>query len=364
MSALARFDRWVASGPFTVVDLARFRIIFGVASVLTLFDFTWFSHFPPSMYLPPPGPFQILLGFPSEPASIAMEVIIAIAFMSLAVGYRTVAAGWVATTLMLIGFGFTYSLGKIDHTILFALAPAVLGYTGWGGALSLDARRGRSGTFRQWPLRILAVMIGVGFFTAGFAKLRAGWLSFETQAARREFLNFFVDGNDGGILPWLAELQPVVLWEVADWATVLLELTLIVWVLWWRAFRIALALTTVFHLSVLVLLTISFGFNVLVYGAFVEWRRVPLPRLPRAVAVTRSRWFPLIIPAVAIPVWALSHAIPHTAQQSGPIVVIGAGIAGGYLIAQLIALARLVRGRGRDRTQRAATSSAATSSAI
>lgn len=356
-----RFDRWVASGPFTVIDLARFRIVFGVGALLTLFDFSWFSGLPSTMYLPPPGPFMLFAGFPPAPIAITLEILVALAFMSIAIGYRTVAAGWIATVLMIIGFGFTYSLGKIDHPILFALAPAVLGHTGWGGALSLDAARGRAAPFRQWPLRLLALMIGIGFATAGFAKLRGGWLSFETQAVRREFLNFFADGNTGGILPWLASQPPSPLWEIADWATVLLELGLIVTVVSWRAFRIGIAFVTLFHLGVYVLLTISFGFNVLVYGAFVEWRRVPLPPTPRLAALGRRRWAPLIIPAVAIPVWAVSHAIPHTAQQSGPIILVGSGIAAGYLIAQLIDLARLAR---RRRAQREATSSAATSSAI
>lgn len=361
MTLVERFDQWVTSGPFTVTDLARFRIVFGAVGLATLFDFSWFSHFPSTMYLPPPGPFQLLSGFPPEPIAVGIEILIALAFASIAFGYRTVAAGWVATVLMVIGFGFTYSLGKIDHPILFALAPAVLGHTGWGGALSLDRLRGRSMPFRHWPLRLLAMMIGIGFFTAGLAKLRGGWLSVETQAARREFLNFYVDGNTGGILPWLAELQPAVLWEVADWATVLLELTLVGWVLWWRAFRVAIALITLFHLSVYVLLTISFGFNVLVYGAFVEWRRVPLHAPAWMGAIARRRWFPALIPVVAIPAWGLSHAFPQTAQQSGFVVIIGSGVAAGYLIAQVLALGRYVRAR---RRQRAATSSAATSSAI
>lgn len=359
MDIIDRFDRWVVSGPFTVVDLARFRIIFAVGALLTLFDFTWFTHFPPTMFQPPPGPFRLLSGFPPEAVAIGLEIAIAIAFASIGFGYRTVLAGWTATVLMIIGFGFTYSLGKIDHPILFALAPAVLGHTGWGGAISVDRMLGRVTPFRQWPLRLLAFMIGIGFFTAGFAKLRAGWLSWDTQAARREFLNFYVDGNDGGLLPWLASIPPGILWEVADVATVVLELTLVVWVLWWRVFRIGLALITLFHLSVLVLLTISFGFNVLVYGAFVEWRRVPTPVHVSGGRFVR-RWYPLLIPIAALPVWMISHAIPHTAQQSGYIVVVGAGVAAGYLITQVASLmTRLRKSRQRD-----ATSSAATSSAI
>ena len=49
MNLLARFDTWVVSGPFTATDLGRFRILFGIGALLTLFDFTWFTHFPSSL---------------------------------------------------------------------------------------------------------------------------------------------------------------------------------------------------------------------------------------------------------------------------------------------------------------------------
>ncbi|MGX5680890.1 HTTM domain-containing protein [Schumannella luteola] len=339
MSALERFDRWAAAGPFTATDLARFRILFSVGSLLTLFDFTWFSHFPPSMFLPPPGPFQLFAGFPPEPVAIAMEIGVALSFACLAFGYRTTVAGWAASILMVIGFGFTYSLGKIDHPILFAIAPALLGFTGWGSELSVDRMLGRTTTVRVWPLRLLALVIGIAFFTAGLAKLRSGWLSPATQAVRREFLNFYTSGNNGGVLPWLVTIDAPWAWELLDWLVVALELGIIVCVVSWTSFRIAIALATLFHLGVLVLLTISFGFNVLVYGAFVEWRRVPV-RAPAWVARTVRTWYPVLIPAAALPVWAISHAIPHTAQQSGWIVVLGSGIAAGYLIALVVARVR------------------------
>lgn len=345
MTRLQRFDRWVSAGPFTARDLARFRILFSVGSLLTLFDFSWFSHFPSAMFLPPPGPFQLFAGFPPEPVAIALEIGVALAFASLALGYRTMAAGWAASILMIIGFGFTYSLGKIDHPILFAIAPALLGFTGWGTELSVDRMLGRTAPVRLWPLRLLALLIGIGFFTAGLAKLRAGWLSPATQAVRREFLNAYTSGNDGGVLPWLVTIHAPAAWEVLDWAVVVLELSVILCALSWATFRVAIALATLFHLGVLVLLTISFGFNVLVYGAFVEWRRVPV-RAPAWIGRAVRRWYPVIIPAIALPVWAISHAIPHTAQQSGWIVTLGGGIAAGYLIALVVTGAR----RGRRRT--------------
>lgn len=334
--ALARFDEWASSGPFTATDLGRFRIIFGVGALLTLFDFSWFGSLPASLYLPPPGPFMLFSGFPPTPVAVAIEIGIALAFASLTFGYRTMLAGWTASILMILGFGFTYSLGKIDHPILFAIAPAILGFTGWGAELSVDRMLGRSHQLRIWPLRLLALIIGIAFFTAGFAKLRAGWLSPSTQATRREFLNFYTSGNDGGILPWLAHLDAAVLWELLDWAVVILELGVVVCVASWAWFRVALALATIFHFGVLVLLTISFGFNVLVYGAYVQWSKVPV-RAPSWVGAVVRRWYPLLIPLVALPVWAVSHAIPHTAQQSGYIIIIGGGIASGYLIALVVA---------------------------
>lgn len=331
MRLAAWFDSWVNRGPFTAVDLARFRIVFGIGALLTLFDFSWFTHFPASMYIPPPGPFQLLPGFPPLAVGLAIEIGIALSFASLAFGYRTRFSGWSASILMVLGFGFTYSLGKIDHPILFAIAPAVLSFTGWGDELSIDKLRGRTRGIQQWPLRLLAFMIGIAFFTAGFAKLRANWLSPETQAARRQFLSSYVDGNSGGILPWVVDLDVPILWELLDWATVIMELGLVVCVLSWTAFRIGIALATIFHFGVFFLLSISFGFNVLVYGAFVEWSRVPV-RAPAALVRFFRRWYPLLIPLIALAMWAWTHFYPQTAEQSGWLTVLGGGVASAYLI--------------------------------
>lgn len=345
MTLLARFDSWANSGPFTSLDLARFRIIFAIGALLTLFDFTWWGGFPASMYLPPPGPFQLLPGFPPAPVAYAIEIGVALAFACLAFGYRTRLACWVATVLMILGFGFTYSLGKIDHPILFAIAPAVLSFSGWGNELSVDRARGRKPAgLSPWVLRLLALLIGLAFLTAAIAKVRAGWLSPETQAVRREVLTAYVDGNGGGIIPWLVGFDAPALWEALDWATVIFEAGIIVCVLSWRAFRVAIAVATLFHLGVYVLLTISFGFNVLVYGAFVQWSRVPLPRLPRLGALV-TRWYGVLIPLVTVISWGLAHGHPQTAKQSGFIIIIGAGVAVGYLIALVVGTARAATGR-------------------
>jgi len=326
------FDSWVQSGPFTQGDAARFRIIFSVGALLTLFDFSWWGGFPTSMYFPPPGPFQLLPGLPPAWVGAAIEIAVALSFACLAFGYRTRLVSWSATLLMLLGFGLTYSFGKIDHPILFVIAPAVLSFTGWGGALSVDSARGlRSSGFQQWPLRLFAVLIGLGFFTAGFAKLRAGWLSPDTQASRREFLTAYVEGNRGGILPSFVTVDAPVIWEIVDWLTVALELGLVLCALSWTAFRVGIALTTLFHLSVMIMLTISFGFNVLAYGAFVQWSRVPLSAPAWTVRFV-TRWWPALIPIIGLGLALLSHTIPHTAHQSGYFIFVGAGVGVGYLI--------------------------------
>lgn len=346
---LAAFDAWARRGPFTLRDLAISRIIFASGSLLTLFDLSWWANYPSSMFLPPVGPFSLLPGFPPAGAAFAIEIGVAICLAALAWGFHTRVASWGATILMLLGFGFSYSFGKIDHPILFIIAPAVLSFTGWGDDLSIDGLRGRRPVgFRQWPLRLFALMIGLSFFTAGFAKLRAGWLSPETQAARREFLTAYVDGNNGGILESLVGVMSPTVWEVLDWATVALELGLVVCVISWTSFRVGLALITLFHLGVVVLLAISFGFNVLCYGAFIQWRQVRLRVAPRLVAFA-LRGYPVLILAVGLGLWFLSHSFPHTAAQSDFIVVAGAGIAAGYLAVSVVRAIRSVRRRDRQR---------------
>lgn len=324
------FDRWVRTGPFTPVDLGRFRILFAVVLLLQLTPLRWLAALPDSAFGAPPGPFRVLGAFPPEALLVALEIATAVAVAALALGWRTTAASVATGLLLVLGFGLTYSTGKIDHTIFLVITPLVLTGARWGEAVSVDAvRRGTPPREQpQWPLRFLALLMALGFLTAAWPKLRAGWLDLDTQAVRGTlFGNFYVDGRQDLLAPYALEVTNRWVWEAADWSAVALEAGLVLALLHWRTWRVALAVLTLFHAGVYLVLNIRFWINVLVYGAFVSWGRLPAPTMPRAVVDKLVRGAPLVALGVGLLAWAAPRLpVP-------PVVVLLGAVAGAAYLA-------------------------------
>lgn len=275
MKILDRFDSWVQQGPFTALDLAIYRIIYVIAVLAIAPDLEWLAGYPEWMYRAPLGPLQLISAFPSETTLIALELLRTLALVLLAVGLWTRWASIAVGLILFITFGLNYSLGKVDHTILLVLIPVVLAFSNWGDRLSVDAIRSASRhpqTTPQWPLRFLALLIGLSFSEAALVKLGTGWLDLSSQAVRGHFRETFISIRpDTWLSSWAFEFSFAPAWELLDWMTVALEFSLLLTVPWWRAFRITLAFATIFHLGVLLIMNIPFSQNLIAYGAFVAW---------------------------------------------------------------------------------------------
>ncbi|WP_110797452.1 HTTM domain-containing protein [Mycolicibacterium llatzerense] len=332
MRIFQRFDRWVQDGPFTAEDLGLYRIIYAVSVLLVAPDITWLAQYPNFMFHPPPGPLQLLSGFPSLPVLIGLEVLRSVILVMLGLGIWTKYVSLAAWLTLSATYGVTFCLGKIDHTILLTLPPLVLAFANWGNRYSLDAlrRSNESSAQPQWPLRLLALLIGWGFFAAALTKALTGWLSFSSQASRGYFvLGFVTQGRTHWLAQWVAEHDVLAAWEAVDWLTVAFELSILIALPWWRAFRITLAVAATFHLVVLLIMNIDFSNAVVAYGAFVSWgaiaRRIGNSRVGRhglralearralleggggrvllalvAVAVGAGSWFLMVSPAGSI----------------------------------------------------------------
>ncbi len=200
--------------------------------------------------------------------------------------------GW-RTSLASIGTGLTllaldswrYSLGKIDHDILMVVAPLVLGFAGWGRALSVDATRratadtpeGKSPNAEAWPVALFALFVGFALFTSGWAKATTGWLNPDLKCTYGHLAtNYLVTGRETWAAKLALPIQSAWFWKGADWATVALELAVLPAALRRRSFCLVLALVTVFHVGVMLLFDISFRVNVIAYGAFVRYADLPV----------------------------------------------------------------------------------------
>lgn len=329
------FDRWVASGDFTHLDLARYRVVYAVFAVATLPVLAPLADVPSSFVNPPIGPFLLLSAFPPAWLLWSLEVALAAGLGALLVGWRVRTAAVLVSVLYLLGYGLLFSVGKTDHRILFLVVPLVLAFTGWGDG------RDRAARPPQWPMRFLALAVGVQFATSAAMKALSGWLDPTTHASQGHFLRQYVV-NDRQ--EWLAgpftHLHHGFFWEAVDWATVLLEGAVILAVLNWRVFRIVLANLTLFHLGVLLMMNIPFSPNPVVYGAFVAWGALRVwPTLPSVVTVMLERHRALAAVSLGLAALAVGRLLPWVAEGiEPPVVILGALVGVWYLARQLRAL--------------------------
>lgn len=282
-----RFDQWVNSGPFTTTDLGIFRMVYAIVVLLTMPRAMSTLNLPSAWWSTAPGPFELLDAPPPGTVVVALQVALALSLALLAVGLWTTPVSIASGILLMACDGILNSYGTINHYGLLGVVPLVVCWAGWGQHYSIDAQRTSSphpeSATPQWPLRLVALIIGIGFVTAGWPKVAGGWLDTDRQSAQGFVFGYYVrDPNPAG---WMVDLVGVHArrpWELVDWMTVALELSVIVSVLSWTWFRGTLVVLVSFHVAILFLLGIAFAVNVIAYGAFVNWSLLVPDRIRRS----------------------------------------------------------------------------------
>lgn len=310
-----RFDRWIFdSFQVTPEGLGLYRIGYALFTLLVVAPghgaytrFADIATFPDAFFLPPPGPMMLAPDFPGPVFFHGVVLLLNLCLVALLLGYRTRLASVLTTVLFLIGFGFSYSFGKINHTMLFVLVPLVMAGSNWGAAYSVDAlrRRGPAPEVASWPITLLALLLGFGMFTAGFTKLIGGWLDPSTHATQGHFIKqFFTRGRQDFLAPVFTEITHPVFWEILDWATVLFEMGFLVAILHPRTTRLFAALAVCFHNSTVLMLNISFAVNLPVYAAFLDWSRWRLSAaFPPKMLAQRIVTVPVLLAGTAFFFW-------------------------------------------------------------
>ena len=342
---IERIDTWLRAGDITRTSLAGFRIVYATISLLVLPDFSWVADFPDSMYNPPPGPLQLFSGFPPADVLQGLEAAMAVCLVAVLIGWRTRLASFLVVVVAMTGFGFTYSLGKIDHDILLVLVPGAMAWAGWGDRLSVDALR-RPGRpipperAEQWPLRLFALLVGLAFLTAAVPKVNGGWLSWSSHAVQAMQGRHYVSNGHHGLLAGVFfHVDNPVFWEAMDIATIVLEAGMLLAVLNWRSTRVVFAVAATFHLGVWLMMTIPFVMNVVAYGFVVRWDRVPVPdrvrRQARRAGPVLSRTAPAVVTVGGIGWFLLTEVFGNAVAVVYPAILIGGGLIGGGFLVSL-----------------------------
>jgi hypothetical protein len=350
---LRRFDAWAFEAWIpNPGDLAIYRI--GL-SLFVAFQWLpnglWLLDAPAFLFSPQIGTPSLLSGPPSAVFVVGANLGAIASAVVLLFGWRTRVASLATAGFLLAVESGTHSYEVTDHTSFLVIAPALLAFSSWGEAHSIDARRGgrRTDAARDsWLLAIFALLVGSAMFAAGFEKASTHWLDPDRHATYGHVVRtWFETGRGTPLTPWLLELDAPVFWKALDYATVGFELGFLPAVLSRRVFRLFIAFACCFHLGVYLLLDISFTKNVVVYGAFVPWSTLAVPAFVRAGCTRAARALesaaPGWIPPGAVAIGALAVALADRSPEPSLWIRIGsAALLGASAIAGAGVLLRSV----------------------
>ncbi len=346
---IERFDRWVfTEHRASTRDLAVARIIVAAYLLLQILpQGSWVADLPDVFFNPPLGLAALWQAFPPQALMVVLNVASVVVVCGLLVGYRTEVSSVATTVMLIVLLSFVHATGKIDHSILLAITPAIMATSGWGRALSVDARRpgidaeDTAVPRPRWQLAWLAVAIATAIATAGVVKLATGWLD---PAASSSFGHAFrvtaASSRSAWLLgEYLLTVPDSWIWEAFDWGTVAIELAglLAIWRrTWFRAWLVSLAL---FHVGVALQMDIWFANNLVAYAMFVPWGLMVTRSDARAwskpprtllgliagTAVVHGVWVWTTADVTATTVW--SRAIESLIVLGAPLIAVWAWVA-------------------------------------
>ncbi|MFY0628618.1 MAG: hypothetical protein JXR07_20135 [Reichenbachiella sp.] len=250
-----------------------FRIILGF-SLLTFYTYSWqwIGEVPQGFFWPPILSIASFFdGFPSKHIFFTADVLFAILSLLITIGFYTRESLFLLASLGIFCSSFSFSLGKIDHEILFWLTLYCLSFTNIGNKYVLRKDKEVSKNIESGALAFLAISICFAFFSAGFQKA-IHWIDFDL--ATSGFLSWFYPGyfSQGRNLLFADLVFEIPIWvlELGDYTAAIFEITGIIFLLWGNlAWRSYLIVACIFHTLNLCFLNISFSGHIFVYMIFL-----------------------------------------------------------------------------------------------
>jgi len=274
LSINEKITRWLQSTwKPTFFQLGLSRILFCLGFfIFGLPQFMEISNFDLVFFDPPVGVSLLIGPITSGDFWWTFDLILRITFVSLLVGFRTKESSIIFGLLLLFGFTYIYSYGKINHNIFPVIFPIIMAFTNWGGALSVDSIRDRNTKIepKGWPLTFLSFLLGWGYFTAGLPKLIGGWLDVSYSSTAGFILRRFYSSAASMYLnEFFVEINNLFIYKILDYNTLLFELGFLFTIFWSAVFLRAIGIAAMFHLGVLLTVNIPFSLHVLVFLPYI-----------------------------------------------------------------------------------------------
>lgn len=242
-----------------------------------------------------------VLGWAARPSPTVVTVGVLVtlaACAAAAVGYRVRLAAPAGAIGMLLVATFTSSFGQVFHTehvlVLHLLVLAV--------AALVETPSADRELVSAWPLTLMTAVLGMTYVVAGVAKLRwSGW-SWVTGDVLRDWVaidnlrKVLVHDLHSPLGGWMSSVGWI--WPPIAVLTLAVELGAPSVFVAWRARLIWCAAAWAFHVGVLVVMAISFPYQLLgvAYACALPVERYAdrvasmVGRRPRATSVRRSAW--------------------------------------------------------------------------
>ena len=310
----AAWQRGLQSAEVDTASLVITRVAFGmfILFVSTPY-FGWISDAPQGLFEPPILSISSLIDdFPSATAFLVWDIAVPLLAVCIILGIKTRAACLLMVGGNLLASGFAYSFGKIDHDVLYKIAPACLAFTNWGTRYAVMPDRNLSKLSQDSATLVLAILIAFGFFTAGLEKAYV-WIDFNTGTSG--FLSwiysgYFTLGRQSLLAPLVLKVPPE--WfELADYSAVAFEVSGLVFLLlgirYWQAWLLVACL---FHLLNTLLLNIPFVEHGVIYAVFLIPPVLKIKGIRTSIEYFRVRR--VLLPIALIPVII---AICHITQR-------------------------------------------------
>lgn len=259
----------------TFFQLGLTRILFCLGFIVVgLPHFNQISGYDLEFFDPPVGVSLVLGPITSENFWWNFDLIIRIVFVLVLAGFRTKESSIAFGLLMIFGFSYEYSYGKINHNIFPVIFPLIMAFTNWGGALSIDSIRKQNLkiTPKGWPLTFLSFLLGWGYFTAGLPKLIGGWLDPSYSSTAGFILRRYYSSSGPLYLnEMFVKINSLFINKVFDYSTLIFELGFILTIFWSAVYLRAVGVAVMFHLGVLLTVNIPFTLHVLVFLPYIVY---------------------------------------------------------------------------------------------
>lgn len=288
----SKLDTWIFdSYRFSPEALALYRIFYALFAIFIIIPghppygyYGFLNGFPGDFFLPPPGPMMLFGTFPPGWVFVLIEVLLIVSLISLLLGCKTRWSSILVGICFLIGNGFSYSLGKINHDLFLPLIPLIMLFSNWGSIWSVDDlirqkfghMRASKEDVQNWPITLLTLFLGFMMFTAGFPKILGGWLDPGKFATYGHLLNqHFVNSRTALLSEFFINLNSPVFWTIIDYLTIIFEIGFLFAIIKPKLVRLFCALAVIFHFGVMMMLNISFLPNLAIYSLFLfNWNYI------------------------------------------------------------------------------------------